>query len=62
MNNDYGYPNVVLNAMYNWGEADMDWNNDPSNQHLEYVAEKARKRYVSLCKQYGVEPVQGAVR
>lgn len=62
MNNNYGYPKEVLNALYNWGEADMDYMNDPFNPHYEYVAEKARKKYVSLCKKYGVEPVQGAVR
>lgn len=52
----------VLNALYDWGEADMDWLNDPFNKHLEYVAEKKRKRYLKLCKKYGEKPVQGAER
>lgn len=55
-------PKEVINAQYNWGEADYEWSMDPSNSHLEYVAEKARKKYLRYCKKYGVKPVQGAMR
>ena len=52
----------VDNALQNWGEADYEWSQDPTNEVLEYQAERMRKRYLQTCYAYGVEPVEGAVR
>lgn len=52
----------VLEALYAWGEADMDWMYDPCNLELGFEAEEKRKDYLRVCAEYGEEPVDGAVR